>query len=271
MAYDCFFLLIAMYNSYDTYFDLFLFATEYSTTNILAMEYLAENVTGKHMQDLVQELVLTPLGLQNTAQPPRDCTAGSVVPDPMVTSYIGQGCVDEFSSVGANVSLGYRNDEFFDSICQVGTGGSMYSTITDLLQWAKSGVGDSLLSPETVAARHTFNPTSILVAYGLGMMATMIETDYGTGWYGHDGDAFGSNTRASKNDELGVSFASAINTCGSEGLHAEGMKILVSDIMADDSSSPTSSPTSAGFGVMLSAMSKICVVSAVVGHSLVIW
>ena len=66
------------------------------------MEYLAENVTGKQMQDLVQELVLTPLELQNTAQPPRDCAADYVAPEPTVTSYIGQGCVHEFSEVGAH-------------------------------------------------------------------------------------------------------------------------------------------------------------------------
>ena len=159
-----------------------------------------------------------------------------------------------------NVSLGYRNDEFFNSICQVGTGGSMYSSITDLLQWAKSGVGDSLLSPETVAERHIFNLTSLAIPYGLGVMETIIETDYGVGWFGHDGDAFGSNARASKNDELGVSFASAINTCGYGGLHTEGMKILVSDIMMDD----TDSPSSAGFGRLLSASSKITWVVLVV-------
>lgn len=216
---------------------------EYSTTNILAMEYLAENITGQRMQDLVQDLVLTPLGLENSAEPPRDADAGTVVPEPSVVSYIGQGCVDEFTNVGGSndVAVGYRNDEFFDSIVNTGTGGAMYSSITDLLQWAKSGVGDSLLAPETVAARHIFYPTSLVYSYGLGMHLMLVDPALGT-WYGHDGDAFGSNARAAKNDDIGASFASAINSCGSELLHGEGMAILVKDLMGEDGSS-TNAPS----------------------------
>ena len=195
------------------------------------MEYLAENVTGKSMQDLVQELVLSPLELKNTAEPPRDAAAGTVVPDPASTSYIGQGCVNEFAAVGAaDIALHYRNDEFSDSIVNTGTGGAIYSTIQDLLQWAKFGVGDSLLSPETVTARREFKPTSLIISYGLGMHVIPLKEDFGL-WYGHDGDAFNSNARAAKSDEHGVSFASAENTCGYEGLHDDGMTVLVGDYL----------------------------------------
>jgi len=208
---------------------------EYSTTNVLAMEYLAEEVTGKSMQDLVQDLVLTPLDLKNTAEPPRDAAAGTVVPDPASTSYIGQACVDEFTGTGGvDVALHYRNDDFYDSIVNTGTGGSMFSTIQDLLQWAKSGVGDSLLSPETVTTRHEFKPTNLLISYGLGMhtiQAIPVNEEFGL-WYGHNGDAFNSNARATKSDEHGISFASALNSCGSVStIHDDGMTILVGDYL----------------------------------------
>lgn len=255
----------------------------YSSTNVLVMEYLAENVTGQTMQDLVQDLVLSPLGLDNTAEPPRDAAAGSILPNPAVVSYIGEGCVKEFSEIGHNVSVGFRDDEFADSIVNTGTAGSMYSSITDLLQWAKSGVGDSLLSPEIVAARHVFNPVSLVFSYGLGMHLTLIEEKYGR-WYGHDGDALGSNAQAAKSDELNASYASAINSCGYGDLHSDGMKILAKDLMSSDavnstkapSSTPaetsataapstseqeTIAPASTGFGVLPSAA---CLVAAVV-------
>jgi hypothetical protein len=224
------------------YFSL-ISLVEYSSTNVLAMEYLAENVTGETMQDLVQDLVLSPLHLDNTAEPPRDAAAGTILPNPAVVSYIGEGCVTEFSEIGHNVSVGFRDDELADSIVNTGTAGSMYSSIPDLLQWAKSGVGDSLLSPETVAARHIFNPVSMVYSYGLGMHLTLIEEEYGR-WYGHNGDALGSNAQAAKSDELNASYASAINSCGYGGLHSDGMRILAKDLMSSDDNNSTKAPSS---------------------------
>ena len=55
----------------------------YSTTNILVMEYIAESVTGKSMQDLVRQLVLEPLEImtpQDTDLPLRE--SSGVRPDP---------------------------------------------------------------------------------------------------------------------------------------------------------------------------------------------
>ena len=214
---------------------------DYSTTNILAMEYLAENVTGRAMQDLIEEVILTPLGLDNTAEPPRDAASGEVVPKPVVHTYAGPGCVSEFSSVGTNVSVGYRNDAFMDSIVSVGTGGSMYSTIVDLLEWAKSGVGDSLLSPESVSARHVFKQTGLYLQYGIGMHQKLGDPD----WYGHGGDAFGSNSLAYKNDDTGAAFASAFNTCGYSGLHDDGFGIIIKDMQDSEISTTPTTPSEA--------------------------
>lgn len=65
------------------------------------------------------------------------------------------------------MSLHDRNDAFDDSIVNFGSGGSMFSTIVDLLQWAKSGLGDSLLDTDTVKRRHEFKPTDFIMQYGL--------------------------------------------------------------------------------------------------------
>ena len=48
---------------------------EYSTTNILVMELIAESVTGKSMKELVSK-VTSELGLSNTALPLRDAQQG---------------------------------------------------------------------------------------------------------------------------------------------------------------------------------------------------
>ena len=86
---------------------------------------------------------------------------------------------------------------------QVGTGGSLTSTIRDLTQWAKSGTGDVLLSDETLERRHMYsNSISSLQMYGITkyMFASEQAARYGLeGWVGHDGDAFGFASTAYKN------------------------------------------------------------------------
>jgi CubicO group peptidase (beta-lactamase class C family) len=102
-----------------------------------------------------------------------------------------------------------------------GTGGGMYSTIEDLLRWAKSGTGDSLLTMATVKARHDYRPISPLgIPYGLGQFVFPEQLPelpaFVGGFYGHDGDTIGFSTWAFKNDENGISFASNLNTCSSD-------------------------------------------------------
>jgi len=88
----------------------------------------------------------------------------------------------------------------------------MYSTIGDLLEWAKSGVGDSLLSDESIALRNNFQMVSSGLSYGLGKRNYLDDAFFG-GFTGHDGDTLGFRAYALTNDEYGVSFASVVNTC----------------------------------------------------------
>ncbi|KAL7546869.1 hypothetical protein ACHAWF_010203 [Thalassiosira exigua] len=224
---------------------------EYSTTNILAMEYIAENITGQSMHSLVSGLVTVPLGLNNTALPLRDAPQG-VLPDPASRSYFGKSCVDEITKFGGNASIGDRDDDFVDSIVNFGSGGSMYSTIVDLLQWSKSGLGDSLLEPHTVEKRHKFKPTSLLLPYGLGLhlwvdaLPPPVDSTITSDWFGHGGDALGSNARSYKNDKIGAAFASSVNSCNFSSLHGEAFKILLEDYKTNyrATDSPTKKPMS---------------------------
>ena len=123
------------------------------------------------------------------------------------------------------VSVGDGDDALMDAIVSTGTGGAIYSTIQDLLQWAKSGLGDDLLSAESVEKRHEFKTTNEFIQYGLGIHRDYLG-DIVPDWYGHSGDAFGSNTRAFRKDDGTQAFASAINSCGYGALHGLGFKIL---------------------------------------------
>lgn len=151
----------------------------------------------------MDELVFMPLGLSNSVLPDR--LGDGVHPEPSATPYAGPSCVEEFTSTGYDlVELNSDITEFSAGIVMAGTAGAIASTIRDLLAWAKSGTGDALLSPETVALRHNY--CQIVPAgaakYGLAQYmyldeainSTLFRLDMYEGWYGHAGDAFGFGT-----------------------------------------------------------------------------
>ena len=202
--------------------------TGYSSTNILVAEYIVEFVTGKTMQELVQELILTPLGLNNTAMPARDSVG--IRPEPAATPYLGFDCAADLMTIGmSNTTARVGSDitEFSQAVVQFGSAGSFTSTIGDLLHWAQSGTGDSLLSNPMLEKRHMYkNPISDLQTYGITQYIFNPETFAGTGfegWYGHDGSTFGFSTTALKNDGLGgAAMAVGANSC-SFALYAFGL------------------------------------------------
>lgn len=125
----------------------------YSSTNIIVMELIAETVTGKTMTESVDTLVIQPLGLNHTALPLRTAPP-PVRPEPAAGTYVRGGCVQEFADVAANIVVGTDTTPIDEALVVVGTAGSMYSTIQDLLRWASSGTGDTLLTPKSIAIRH---------------------------------------------------------------------------------------------------------------------
>lgn len=122
--------------------------TGYSTTNIEALDLIAETLTGDAMPDRVSNMVTQKLGLGETALPHRDAPQG-VLPEPDTHAYLGPSCVKEFEDAGGVASVGDRDDARMDAIVSAGTGGAIYSTIRDLLRWARSGLGDDVLSKDS--------------------------------------------------------------------------------------------------------------------------
>ena len=70
----------------------------YSTTNYIALQVIAETLTGKSIQDLIRERVTEPLGMTGTALPPNEDTT---LPEPLARGYMSPACVEELVKDGA--------------------------------------------------------------------------------------------------------------------------------------------------------------------------
>jgi D-alanyl-D-alanine carboxypeptidase len=175
--------------------------TYYSTTNVLIMEIIAETITGRDMAELLQEYVYTPLNLTTARLLPFDATTQEFVsPPPTVTSFMNSECLAEFPPNATQ--LGADASDAESTIVSVRTGGAIQMTLGEMLIWAKSGTGDTLLSNETVQVRHDarakfssgFDPR----AYGLYQNKWAEDANYPdlfvgmSGLYGHSGQTFGT-------------------------------------------------------------------------------
>ena len=128
----------------------------------------------------------------------------------------------------------------------------MTSTIGDLLSWATSGVGDTLLAPETLVERHDYHPMggpdsfNRFRTYGLGQHTQeyIWFADYGVpgDWRGHGGDSFGFASLAMRSDQNNASFAAVANTCNLAEINTAALKVYNEDLVARDA---TEAPTTA--------------------------
>lgn len=133
------------------------------------------------VEDVLQEHVLEPLGLSNTLLPNR--LSDGFRPQPAATPYVGPGCLAELSGYGYKDGTLYSDiTDFSRGIVMTGSSGAINSNIADLLVWAKSGTGDSLLSAEMVKRRHQYDevaPTDFYLAYGMAQYMYVSEyTDF---------------------------------------------------------------------------------------------
>ena len=129
----------------------------------------------------------------------------------------------------------------------------MTSTIGDLLNWATSGVGDTLLAPETLVERHDYHPMggpdsfNRFRTYGLGQHSQeyIWFADYGVpgDWRGHGGDSFGFASLAMRSDLHKASFAAVANTCNLAEINVAALKVYNEDLVARDA--VTEAPTTA--------------------------
>ncbi|OWY62534.1 hypothetical protein B7486_57905, partial [cyanobacterium TDX16] len=140
----------------------------YSNTNLVLLGMAIEQVADAPIQDVLQDQVLEPLGLDDTFMP----TDGAY-PEPHPQGYTMQG-VDGDEPADAtdwNPSWGW-------------TAGAMISDLDDMLVWGEAlATGEGILSPETQAERldsfdfdipvytgpGTSAPQSPARAYGLGL------------------------------------------------------------------------------------------------------
>ena len=148
----------------------------YSNTNTVLLGMVLEAVTGKQYRDLVQEMILEPLGMENTFHP-----TSSEMPEPHATGYTTQGLPDE--------STGVTDATHWD-VSWAWAVGSLVSTFDDLTIWARAVGTGELLSAEMHAEQQkmvTLPPNTSDRAYAFG-------TGYVNGWWGHTGSIPGFNS-----------------------------------------------------------------------------
>lgn len=196
--------------------------TYYSTTNVLIMEIIAETITGRDMADLLQEYVFDPLNMPTARLLPFDATAQDFFsPPPAATSYTNAECLEEFPPNATK--LGADLTDIEATVASTRSGGAMQLKLDEMLVWAKSGTGDTLLSNKTVQARHDartsfslFDPRS----YGLYQYEWK-ENNFdvyknAAGLYGHDGQTLGTVANTYRHHGDGFAVAGALNSCAGD-------------------------------------------------------
>jgi D-alanyl-D-alanine carboxypeptidase len=174
----------------------------YSTTNYLILGEMLEAVTGGSVEDAIDG-VATQAGLSQSAlQEP----AETQMPDPSSHGYLNEPGVASLAEAGVTAEPGQDVTDWTVSWGQAG--GGMYATIADMGAWAASGLGNSLLSPETAAKRLEAQPIPE-GNYGLGMFV------YKDGWIGHSGQLIGWESFVLSNTETGAAFVLLVNETGS--------------------------------------------------------
>jgi D-alanyl-D-alanine carboxypeptidase len=177
--------------------------TFYSNTNLILLGMVIEQVTGKPIDDVMQERIIGPLGLDHTLMP----TDGSY-PEPHPQGYTMQG-VDGDSPNDAtdwNPSWGW-------------TAGAMISNLDDLLVWGEAlATGEGILTPETQAERLDSFDFDVPVYAGPGKTAPQTPARaYGLGlglaldWYGHEGELPGFNTYVQHYEPEGITLVVMVN------------------------------------------------------------
>jgi hypothetical protein len=127
-----------------------------------------------------------------------------------VGGYRAGGGVDEMAAASASVEEG-TDTTGWKTPCTQG-GGGMYATIGDLLGWAESTAGNTLLGDDLAQQRLATEPLPEGIDYGLGIFKI------GTSWYGHEGEALGWEALAVTDPDTGVSVAIAMNGAGGQFL-----------------------------------------------------
>ncbi|MCX5377296.1 serine hydrolase [Streptomyces sp. NBC_00091] len=137
---------------------------EYSNTNLILLGLVIEKVTGRPLQEVLDQQVVKPAGLHHTL-----FATDAAFPSPHAQGYTDQ------SASGKIVDSADWNPSW------AWAAGAMISDLEDLRSWAKTLATGTLLTPATQAER--LKTTSIGIpgaGYGLGIFNVQ-------GWIGHNG------------------------------------------------------------------------------------
>jgi amidase len=187
----------------------------YSTTNYIALQEIAESITGTPLAELIRTRLTDPLGMPDTALPPN---ADTTLPEPSAHGYIGPTCVSDIEESGGAAPVWTDTTTWNASYGQ--GGGGMHSTIEDLGRWAASLAGSSTLSEGLAATRlepaYELDP---LRDYGLGIVK------FGP-TYGHTGEALGWEGWSFHDPGSGVTLVLFTNSCGVADVTLDSMTQL---------------------------------------------
>jgi D-alanyl-D-alanine carboxypeptidase len=150
---------------------------QYSDSNYVLLQLIAEEVTHTPLGRLIQRWVLDPLGLDETSYP-----TTPAMPTPFARGY--------FQPKMSSPAL---RDVTLSNPDGAGGAGAMISTLGDLKTWAKALATGTLLTPDTQAERLQTVPLGppgkITLSYGLGIIDL-------NGFLGHNGAILGYGTAA---------------------------------------------------------------------------
>ena len=166
----------------------------YNNTGYYLLGAIAERVTGKKFGALLQERILIPLGMTNTAS-----EDDGLVIDKKASGYLKFG-------------KSYRTDPYFYMPNALGAG-QMYSTVEDMVNWDQALYTNKILSDES--KEKMFTPYLSDYGYGWGIRTDTIKgTNEVTKITAHSGGINGFNTffiRLLKNKQMIAIFCNTGN------------------------------------------------------------
>jgi CubicO group peptidase (beta-lactamase class C family) len=212
---------------------------DYSNSSLTLVTLAAERATGVSWQQLMNELLLKPLGLKETGFGP-----------------IADAARPHTWSGGALRPFGQRGWGPTRSVAAVLRGaGDLFSTPHDLVRFGELLWSNRLLEgSQTQLINGIANLTGLPWSYTIG---TMMDRSWlgGLRTYGHTGGYTGVSTTLRRIPELGVTIAVTANGMGTPGGYADDLAINLIDLL--DVSAPSSAQAIAGLsGVGLTAAAR---------------
>ena len=201
---------------------------DYSNSSLTLVTLAAERATGVSWPQLMNELLLKPLGLKETGFGP-----------------IADAARPHTWSRGALRPFGQRGWGPTRSVAAVLRGaGDLFSTPHDLVRFGELLWGDRLLEgSQTQLINGIANLTGLPWSYTIG---TMMDRSWlgGVRTYGHTGGYSGVSTTLRRIPELGVTIAVTANGMGTPGGYVDDLAINLIDLA--DAVAPSSAQAIAG-------------------------